>query len=114
MITVYGLKNCDTCRKATRWLEAEGIAHDFRDFRKDGLDEADVRQWLATVGPATLINRQGTTWKKLDETEKLVSDDDSLTALVMEYPAILKRPVFVTGDAVIVGFKDEQRAQLKR
>jgi len=113
MITVYGLKNCDTCRKATKWLEGEGIEHTFKDLRKDGFSPDDVMTWLAAVGPVTLINRKGTTWRDLDDYQKMVSNDEDLTALVMEYPAILKRPIFVTDDQVIVGFKDEQRAALK-
>lgn len=113
MIAVYGLKTCDTCRKALKWLDAEGLAHTFHDVRKNGPTAATVMQWLAAVGPATLVNRNGTTWRNLDETAKLVSNDEDLTALILEYPAILKRPVFVVGDTVIVGFKDEQRAKLK-
>ena len=113
MITVYGLKNCDTCRKAIKWLDTEGIDHEFRDLRKDGFTPNDVMVWLAAVGPVTLINRKGTTWRQLDDYQKMVSNDEDLTALVMEYPAILKRPIFIEGDAVIVGFKDDERAELK-
>lgn len=113
MITVYGLKNCDTCRKALKWLEAEGIAFTFRDVRKDGLAEDDVRTWLGKTGPNILVNQRGTTWRQLDEVEKLVSSDEDLTALILKYPAIMKRPVFVKGDDVIVGFKNEQMQALK-
>lgn len=113
MITVYGLKNCDTCRKALKWLDAEGMEHQFLDLRKDGFTPEDVLFWLAAVGPVTLINRKGTTWRQLDDHLKLVSNDEDLTALVMEYPAILKRPIFVKDDRVIVGFKDDERAALK-
>ena len=114
MITVYGLKNCDTCRNAFKWLSAENIDHQFRDVRKDGLSEDDVRHWLRTVGPDTLVNRRGTTWRQLDEVEKFVSSDDDLTQLLLKHPALIKRPVFVVGDTVLVGFKDEQKAALKR
>lgn len=113
MITVYGLKNCDTCRKATKWLDAEGIDHAFLDLRKDGFSPADVMSWLAAFGSVTLINRKGTTWRNLDDHLKMVSNDEDLTAIVMEYPTILKRPIFIKGDQVIVGFKDEERAALK-
>ncbi|MEQ8665831.1 MAG: Spx/MgsR family RNA polymerase-binding regulatory protein [Rhodospirillales bacterium] len=113
MITVYGLKNCDTCRSALKWLKAEGIEHAFHDLRQDGLTGHEVLRWLAAVGPVTLINRKGTTWRNLSDAEKFVSSDEELAPLVLEYPAILKRPIFETGDTVIVGFKDEQRAALK-
>jgi arsenate reductase (glutaredoxin) len=110
---VYGLKNCDTCRAALKWLNAEGIVHEFRDVRKDGLKADDVQIWLATVGADTLINRRGTTWRQLSEIEKSATTDDEFTALIMGYPAIVKRPVFVTETNVIVGLKDEQKEALK-
>ncbi len=112
MITVFGLKNCDTCRKALKWLETENIAHEFKDVRKDGIGEQDVRHWLKAVGPDTLVNRRGTTWRQLDEVEKFVSSDDDLTQLILKYPALIKRPVFVSVDTVLVGFKDEQKSAL--
>ncbi|NQV44102.1 MAG: Spx/MgsR family RNA polymerase-binding regulatory protein [Rhodospirillales bacterium] len=113
MITVYGLKNCDTCRIALKWLAAENIAHTFKDVRKDGVSEDDIRRWLKELGPDTLVNRRGTTWRQLDEMEKLVSSDDDLIQLLLKHPALIKRPVFEAGDAVIVGFKDEQKTAVK-
>ena len=65
MITIYGIKNCDTCRKALKWLQAEGIEHRYHDFRADGLEAADVTRWVSAVGWETLLNRRGTTWRKL-------------------------------------------------
>lgn len=118
MMIVYGLKNCDTCRKALKWLDSERIAYEFRDVRKDGLDLGDVQSWLATVGADTLINRRGTTWRQLDAADKSVTTDADLAALIVRHPAIMKRPVFVTGAtgetgaSTIVGFKDEQKAAL--
>ncbi len=113
MITVYGLKNCDTCRSALKWLAAEAITYAFKDVRKDGVSEGDLRHWLKELGPDTLVNRRGTTWRQLDEIEKLVSSDDDLVQLVLKNPALIKRPVFVQGNTVIVGFKDEQKAAVK-
>jgi len=113
MITVYGLKNCDTCRKALKWLGAEGMAHQFHDIRNPAPDAETIGQWLAAAGPDVLVNRRGTTWRNLGETEKLVTTDAELTALLTEHPAVIKRPVFVKGDSVIVGFKDEQKAALR-
>lgn len=113
MIRVYGLRNCDTCRKALKWLDAEGMAYDFHDVRKDGLNADDVLDWLKKTGPEILVNRRGTTWRNLSETEKLVSSDQELVTLLLANPAVIKRPVFVKGDAVIVGFKDEQKVALQ-
>lgn len=113
MITVYGLKNCDTCRTALKWLTAEHIAHDFRDVRKDGVSEGDLRRWLEALGPDGLVNRRGATWRQLDEMEKLIRSDDELVQLVLQYPALIKRPVFVRDNVVLVGFKDEQKMALK-
>ena len=112
MITVYGLKNCDTCRAALKWLDAEDIAYEFRDVRKDGLDAGDVKDWLGAVGADTLVNRRGTTWRQLSDADKAKTSAADLTDLILKYPAIMKRPVFVTDDAVIVGFKDEQKSAL--
>jgi arsenate reductase len=114
MITVYGLKNCHTCRNALRWLVSENMDHQFKDVRKDGLSEDDIRLWLKTAGPDTLVNRRGTKWRQLDEIEKLVSSDDDLTVLLLKYPALIKRPVFVQDDTVLVGFKEEQKTELTK
>ena len=67
MISIYGLKNCDTCRKALKWLEAEGIAHELKDIRADGFSDAQLDNWVATTGWETLLNRRGTTWRKLSD-----------------------------------------------
>ena len=112
MITVYGLKNCDTCRKARKWLDAEGLAYRFHDVRADGLEQTDVDQWSAAVGWEVLLNRRGTTWRNLpDSVTKNVSDAKA-RALMVEHPALIKRPVFLVGDEVIVGFKADQQAAL--
>ncbi len=110
---VYGLKNCDTCRNAIKWLKAEGVEHTFEDFRKDGLNANSVRCWLQVVGVDTLLNRRGTTWRKLDEAQKQFNSDQELVSLILKYPALIKRPVFENGASVTVGFKDEQKTALK-
>lgn len=114
MMKVVGLKNCDTCRKAKKWLESEGIAYQFFDVRADGLDRDDVAHWLEVIGWETLLNRRGTTWRTLSEAEKSDVDAAKALDLIMDHPALMKRPVFVTGDQVIVGFKAEQQAALSR
>ncbi|MEK9724146.1 MAG: arsenate reductase [Rhodospirillaceae bacterium] len=113
MITVYGLKNCDTCRKALKWLAAEDIAHAFRDVRADGVTAADVGRWADAVGWETLLNRRGTTWRGLPDGD--IADVDAAKALTLmaAHPALIKRPVFQKGDAVVVGFKADQQAAVK-
>lgn len=115
MITVYGIKNCDTCRKALKWLDAEGIAHQFHDFRKDGLDAAAVSTWLDAVGVEVLLNKRGTTWRNLDEAQKEAAenDQDQLAALLLEQPTLIKRPVFEGAGDVMVGFGDKQQDALR-
>jgi len=111
---VYGIKNCDTCRKALKWLKSENIEHIFHDFRVDGLAEKTLSTWVNTVGWETLLNRRGTTWRKL-----LVTDRDGVTpgtavALMLENPTLIKRPVFDTGAAYFVGFSEAEQNALKK
>lgn len=113
MIVVSGLKSCDTCRKARAWLGAEGVEHRFHDLRADGLQEGQALRWLKAVGPDRLINRRGTTWRGLGEAERSVTDEAGQVALLVAHPALIKRPVFEHGDAVLVGFDDAARAALK-
>jgi arsenate reductase len=113
MVTVFGLKNCDTCRNAIKWLVAEKIEHRFLDVRKDGLSANDVDRWCAEIGWETLLNRRGTTWRKLDDDIKNSIDENSAKALMLEQPAMIKRPVFVTEDAVFCGFKEPEKSKLK-
>ena len=112
MIDVYGLKNCDTCRKALKWLAGNNLEHRFHDFRRDGLDPADVGRWAAVCGWETLLNRRGTTWRGLSEADKDGVDGAKAEALMAAHPALIKRPVFEAAGRVIVGFKDEQRKLL--
>ncbi len=113
MITIYGIKNCDTCRKALKWLEAEGIEYSFHDFRKDGLEEGLVSAWLDEIGIETLLNKRGTTWRKLAETEQAAADDDRAAALLTENPTLIKRPVFDLGNSRRVGFAADTQEALK-
>lgn len=113
MITVNGIKNCDTCRKALKWLAAEGIEHRFNDFRVDGLEPADLSRWSAEAGWEVLLNRRGTTWRNLDDADKADVDAEKAEALMAANPTLIKRPVFDLGDAVLVGFGDDERRALK-
>ncbi len=113
MLTIYGLKNCDTCRKALKWLKSEGIEHVFKDVRKDGVNLALVTKWEASVGWETLLNRRGTTWRGLPDSDRGSIDQGRAIRLMVDHPALIKRPVFEHSDAVFVGFKDADKEQLR-
>jgi Spx/MgsR family transcriptional regulator len=113
VITVYGIRNCDTCRKARKWLEDEGIEHRFHDFRADGLDRKTLAGWVNELGWETLLNRRGTTWRQLPETDREGLAPDSATALMLQHPTLIKRPVFASGGGTLVGFTKAEMAALK-
>jgi arsenate reductase len=113
LITVYGLKNCDTCKKALRWLDGEGIAHGFHDVRADGLDAGALGAWIDELGWEVLVNTQSTTWRGLDDKQKAGLDANKAAALILAHPALMKRPVFDLGARRLVGFKAAQMAALK-
>jgi Spx/MgsR family transcriptional regulator len=109
--TLYGIKNCDTVKKARLWLEANAASYRFHDFRADGLGEAKVQQWIDAVGLDALINKRSTTWKNFTEDEKLgIFTPSQAPALIVAHPTIIKRPVLETGRTTQVGFKAEQYA----
>ena len=104
MIILYGLKNCDTCRKATKWAEAEGIPYTFTDFKKDGLDPAKLESWINAVGWETLLNKRSTTWRGLSDDEKQNPTSETAKALMRKHPTLIKRPVIESDTGVSVGF----------
>ena len=112
-LTIYGIPNCDTVKAARRWLDAEGIPYAFHDFRAHGLDRATVEGWLLKVPGETLLNRRGTTWRKLDADEQKRAEND-LAGLLVDHPSLIKRPVAVAGNDITVGWTDAERARLKR
>lgn len=107
MIRVYGIKQCDTCRKALKWLDAQDVPHTFHDLRVDGLEEELLGGWLATPFADQLVNRRSTTWRSLSEAEKAATGS-ALTGLLLSHPTLIKRPIFEKdGDVCAVGFKPE-------
>ena len=105
MITVYGIPNCDTVKKARAWLSEHGVEHHFHDFKKQGVPEAELDRWLAAVGWETVINRKGTTWRQLDETVRnSVTDAARARAVALEHPSVIKRPVVRWAEGITVGF----------
>ena len=104
MITLYGIKNCDTVKKARAWLEQHGVDHAFHDFREDGLDRGQLQGWLDELGWETLINRRSTTWRQFSDAEKQTAETDPM-ALLQAHPTLLKRPVITDGEAILdIGF----------
>lgn len=104
MTTLYGLKNCDSCRKALKAYAAAGHRVHFHDLRADGLEVARLEAWLQALGWEVLINRRSTTWRNLDDAEKADLDDAKALDLGLAYPSLLKRPIIETADGVTVGF----------
>lgn len=103
---LYGIKNCDTVKKARRWLEANDVAHTFHDFRTDGLEKATVDSWLKHVSWEVLLNKRGTTWRKLEDPRKEQLDEAIAVELMLANPTLIKRPVITTENACFVGFKE--------
>ncbi len=103
MIVVTGLKNCDTCRNAMKWLKAEGIDARLHDLRTDGLEAAALERWVDAVGWETLLNRRGTTWRGLSDADKADVDSAKAKALMLAHPALIKRPVVEAKGRVLVG-----------
>lgn len=110
MITVYGIKNCDTVKKARRWLETNGVAFQFHDFRVDGLDEATMNNWLKYVSWETLLNKRSTTWQQLDDFRKERLDQAIAIELMLANPTLIKRPVLTNHSTCLVGFKEADYA----
>lgn len=111
MTTLYGIKNCDTVKKARRWLDDRGVEYTFHDFRADGITAPQVQAWLDLLGWETLVNKRSTTWKQLDDTQRSHMSNESATAIILQQPTLIKRPVLEHNAAVHVGFKAEQYVQ---
>jgi Spx/MgsR family transcriptional regulator len=108
MNTLYGIKNCDTVKKARDWLTSNDIAYSFHDFRADGLDKAQVESWIAEIGLENLVNKRSTTWKELAENLKQNFNEQNAIALIAEYPTLIKRPLLATDKQKHVGFKEAE------
>ena len=111
MLTVYGIKQCDTCRKALKWLSGQGIEHRFHDFRTDGLSADLLQSWLDSSFAGKLLNRRSTTWRQLSD-EQRQSEGAALLELLLQHPTLVKRPVFVTNEIVAIGFDPKTLATL--
>lgn len=107
---LYGIKNCDTVKKARKWLDDNGVVYEFHDFKQDGLSSDKLSQWEQAVGWETLINKRGTTWRKLPDEVRDTIGAPSAHQIMLENPSIIKRPVVERGDEVSVGFSADEWA----
>ena len=113
-LTLYGIKNCDTMKKAMRWLDDQGIAHELHDYKKAGIDTDTLGHWLQQVGPEVLVNRRGTTWRRLSDDDKAACDSEDpsrIAAVLAANTSVIKRPVLPAGERLLVGFKAEEWAE---
>ena len=106
-VTLYGIKNCDTMKKARAWLDAKGVAYAFHDYKAEGIDRARLEGWTQSVGWETLLNRAGTTFRKLPDADKSDLDESRALALMLDQPSMIKRPVLDLNGRILVGFKPE-------
>ncbi|MEX1033262.1 MAG: ArsC family reductase [Cellvibrionaceae bacterium] len=112
MTVLYGIRNCDTVKKARRWLDARKIDYRFHDFRADGLTEAQVRIWLADLGSDRLINKRSTSWKNLGAHQQAALNAQSAVQLILDNPTLIKRPLVETGKRRLVGFDTDTYSDL--
>lgn len=106
-ITIYGIKNCDTMKKARNWLDSHGLAYRFHDYKAEGIDKATLSGWAKSVGWEVLLNRAGTTFRMLDEADRQDLTEARAIALMLAQPSMIKRPVLDLGGRLLVGFKPE-------
>lgn len=112
MTTLYGIPNCDTMKKARKWLADNGVEYEFHDYKKLGIEKKKLNEWIKTVGWETLLNRRGMMWRKVPDDVKANIDEKSAIGLMLETPSIIKRPVLEAKGKVTVGFKAETYQEL--
>jgi arsenate reductase (glutaredoxin) len=113
-ITIYGIKNCDTMKKARSWLDAHGVAYAFHDYKAAGIDRAHLEKWIKKAGWETLLNRAGTTFRKLPDAEKTGLDAEKAIAVMLAHPSAIKRPVLeLDGGKVLIGFQPQTYAEAR-
>ncbi|MEO9946400.1 ArsC family reductase [Paraglaciecola sp.] len=112
MTTLFGIKNCDTIKKARAWLTAQQIEFTFHDYRKDGLDAEWLNKAEQALGWEQMLNKRGTTFRQLSEEQKQNVDKESAMALMLEYSAMIKRPILIHNDSYYIGFKPDQYSEV--
>lgn len=114
MIKIYGIPNCDTIKKARRWLEDQGVEYEFHDYKKRGVPENELKRWVRQAGWEALLNKRGATWRKLDESVRDSVDQAAAIGIMLENPSIIKRPVLQAGKTLLIGFSPDEYSQLIR
>lgn len=109
---LFGIKNCDSVKKAKKWLEEHNIEFTFHDFRLDGLSKDQLQEWLDKVGPDRLINKRSTTWKQLTEQDQRLASGTMASAVVLANPTLIKRPLIESRDKITIGFTEEEYTNL--
>jgi Spx/MgsR family transcriptional regulator len=112
MIKIYGIPNCDTIKKARKWLESHDIGYEFHDYKKLGVPENKLKNWVKQSGWEAVLNKRGTTWRKLDENIKNNIDPASAITIMLDNPSIIKRPILESGRTLIIGFTESDYQQL--
>jgi Spx/MgsR family transcriptional regulator len=112
MIVIYGIKNCDTMKKARAWLDDHGVAYAFHDYKTAGIDKGRLENWVSQLGWEVLLNRAGTTFRKLPDAEKEGLTEKKAIALMLAQPSMIKRPVLEKAGKIIAGFRPEQYEKL--
>jgi len=107
-IDIYGIPNCDSVRKGRKWLDAQGVAYTFHDFKKEGVDPEALERWVDACSWQVLLNRRGTTFRQLDESDKADLDRDRALALMAAHPTLIKRPVVERAQTILVGFTQSE------
>ncbi|MFV0645478.1 MAG: ArsC family reductase [Sphingomonadaceae bacterium] len=107
-VTLYGIPNCDTVKKARKWMDAHEIDYSFHDYKKAGAEAGKLGKWIDAAGLDTVLNRRGTTFRKLDEEDKADIDHDKAVRLLLAHPSMIKRPIVEYPDGLLVGFKPEE------
>ena len=107
-VTVYGISNCDTVKKARKWLDARGIEYAFHDYKKVGADTAKLEGWASVAGWETLLNKRGTTFRKLDDTTKTDIDEPKAVKLMAQHTSMIKRPVVEYHGGLLIGFNEDE------
>ncbi len=105
---MYGIPNCDTVKKTRRWLDSNGVEYEFHNYKKLGIEAATLKKWCKDHGHETLINKRGTTWRRLDESEKENLNQKKAIALMLSNTSLIKRPIIEHGNARLIGFDEAQ------
>lgn len=108
MITIYGISNCDTVKKARRWMDANGLSYEFHDFRKDGVTVKQIKRWVKMLGWESVLNRRSATWRGLSDKDKATPSEKKSITLMANNPTLIKRPVISMDNDFLVGFSETE------